>query len=85
MLEVKGISKHYKNKQILNGISFAAGPGQCVGIAGGNGCGKTTLLSILASVDQRRTGEASALMEWRQWETERYLREMPPMCLRKIL
>lgn len=23
-------------------------------------------------------------MEWRQWETERYLREMPPMCLRKI-
>ena len=52
MLEVKGISKHYKNKQILNDISFAAGPGQCVGIAGGNGCGKTTLLSILAGVNR---------------------------------
>lgn len=56
MLEVKGISKHYKNKQILNGISFAAGPGQCVGIAGGNGCGKTTLLSILAGVNRRTRG-----------------------------
>lgn len=56
MLEVKGISKHYKNKQILNGISFAAGPGQCVGIAGGNGCGKTTLLSILAGVNRPDRG-----------------------------
>ena len=83
MLEVKGISKHYKNKQILNGISFAAGPGQCVGIAGGNGCGKTTLLSILAGVN--RPDRGSICLGWRQWETERYLREMPPMCLRKIL
>ena len=56
MLEVKGISKHYKNKQILNGISCAAGPGQCVGIAGGNGCGKTTLLSILAGVNRPDRG-----------------------------
>lgn len=56
MLEVKGISKHYKNKQILNGITFAAGPGQCVGIAGGNGCGKTTLLSILAGVNRPDRG-----------------------------
>ena len=56
MLEVKGISKHYKNKQILNGISFAAGPGQCVGIAGGNGCVKTTLLSILAGVNRPDRG-----------------------------
>ena len=53
MLEVKGISKHYKNKQILNGISFAAGPGQCVGIAGGS---KTTLLSILAGVNRPDRG-----------------------------
>ena len=59
MLEVKGISKHYKNKQILNGISFAAGPGQCVGIAGGNGCGKTTLLSILAGVNRPDRGSIS--------------------------
>ena len=56
MLEVKGISKHYKNKQILNGISFAPGTGQCVGIAGGNGCAKTTLLSILAGVNRPDRG-----------------------------
>lgn len=85
MLEVKGISKHYKNKQILNGITFAAGPGQCVGIAGGNGCGKNDASFYSGRCKQAGPGEASALMEWRQWETERYLREMPPMCLRKIL
>ena len=50
MLEVSGIYKKFKKRQILNGASFTADPGQCIGIAGGNGCGKTTLLSILAGV-----------------------------------
>ena len=48
MLEVSGICKSYGKHRILNGVSFSAGPGQCVGIVGTNGCGKTTLLSILA-------------------------------------
>ena len=56
MLEVRDISKHYKKKQILNGVSFNAEPGQCVAIAGGNGCGKTTLLSILAGVNRPDSG-----------------------------
>lgn len=56
MLEVREIVKHYKKKQILNGISLKAEPGQCIGIAGGNGCGKTTLLSILAGVNQPDKG-----------------------------
>ena len=48
MLEVSGICKSYGKHRILNGVSFSAGPGQCVGIVGTNGCGKTTLLAILA-------------------------------------
>lgn len=56
MLEVLGIYKKFKKRQILNGASFTAAPGQCIGIAGGNGCGKTTLLSILAGVSRPDQG-----------------------------
>ncbi len=48
MLEAEGICKSYHRSRILDGAALAAGPGQCVGIIGANGCGKTTLLSILA-------------------------------------
>ncbi len=50
MLEVSGIEKRYRRRTILKDISFRAKPGECIGIVGGNGCGKTTLLSILAGI-----------------------------------
>lgn len=56
MLEVSGIYKKFRKRRILNGVSFTAKPGECVGIAGGNGCGKTTLLSILAGVSRPDQG-----------------------------
>lgn len=56
MLEVKDIFKKYGHKFILQGISFSAEPGECIGIVGGNGCGKTTLLSILAGVNRPDRG-----------------------------
>lgn len=61
MLEIEGIQKTYKTRRILNGVSFRAAPGQCIGIAGGNGCGKTTLLSILAGV--RRPDQGSIRLD----------------------
>ena len=48
MLEVTGLCKSYGKQKILDAVSFTASPGTCVGIVGSNGCGKTTLLSILA-------------------------------------
>ena len=48
MLEVWDLEKSYGHHPVLRKISFSAKPGTCVGIVGGNGCGKTTLLSILA-------------------------------------
>lgn len=50
MLEVTGIEKRYRRRTILKDISFQADAGECIGIVGGNGCGKTTLLSILAGI-----------------------------------
>ena len=48
MLEVTSLYKSYRNHKVLSGVSLTASPGECVGIIGSNGCGKTTLLSILA-------------------------------------
>ena len=48
MLEISGIYKAYRRQEILKGVTLTVKPGECVGIVGYNGCGKTTLLSILA-------------------------------------
>jgi len=49
-LEVSHIKKSFKSKLVLQDITFSARKGTCIGILGGNGCGKTTLLSILAGI-----------------------------------
>lgn len=56
MIEVKNISKRYRNT-VLDDISFTAEIGQCIGIIGANGCGKTTLLSIMAGVNKAQSGK----------------------------
>ena len=41
----------------MDDISFTAEKGQCIGIIGANGCGKTTLLSIMAGVNKAQSGK----------------------------
>lgn len=57
-IEISNIKKQYKSgkKTVLKGISFKASSGQCIGILGSNGCGKTTLLSILAGINTCDSG-----------------------------
>lgn len=50
MIEVFDIQKKYGKKQVLSDISFQAQCGECVAIVGRNGCGKTTLMQILAGM-----------------------------------
>ena len=50
MLTVKNISKSYKQKHVLQNISFTIEAGEVVGLVGENGAGKSTLLNILATV-----------------------------------
>ncbi len=60
MLEISGICKKYRKKQVLSGVTLKAEAGECIGIAGGNGCGKTTLLSILAGTRKADSGSFRA-------------------------
>jgi branched-chain amino acid transport system ATP-binding protein len=50
-LEVKGCVKHYGAIRAVDGVSFAVGAGEIVGVIGPNGSGKTTLFnSILGQI-----------------------------------
>lgn len=64
MLEAIGIKSSYrgtgwrqKEKQVLKNINFTANRGQCIGIIGANGVGKSTLLSILAGIRKPDDGQ----------------------------
>lgn len=57
MLEVSHIRKTYGKKVILEDISLKANCGECIAIVGRNGCGKTTLMQILAGALKPDAGE----------------------------
>lgn len=57
MLKAERIYKKFKTKEVLKGATLVLAPGMCLGIVGGNGCGKTTLLSILAGAQKADQGK----------------------------
>jgi lipopolysaccharide export system ATP-binding protein len=46
IFEVQNVSKSYDGRPILKKLSLKVFPGECVGVLGPNGCGKTTLFSM---------------------------------------
>ena len=57
MIEVTQIRKSYGKKKVLSDITFQVKPGECVAIAGKNGCGKSTLMQIMAGILKPDGGE----------------------------
>lgn len=56
-IEIKHLRKRFQSKQVLKDIHLTVRPGTCVGILGANGCGKSTMLSILAGVQNADGGQ----------------------------
>ncbi|MDR0786933.1 MAG: ABC transporter ATP-binding protein [Gemmatimonadota bacterium] len=47
VLEVRDLSKAYRRRPILRGVSLTVQPGEAVAVIGGNGAGKSTFLGCL--------------------------------------
>lgn len=63
MLIVKNLKKTFRHKsqstRVLDGIEFTMRPGEFVVIFGPNGCGKTTLLNIIAGLEKSDEGSVT--------------------------
>jgi len=57
IVELKKVSKAYKDKVILDGFSYRFQKGERAGIIGKNGTGKSTFLNILTKTDQPDSGK----------------------------
>jgi ABC transport system ATP-binding/permease protein len=49
LLEATGISKSYQNKTLFTNLDILLSPGSRLGLLGRNGCGKSTLMRLLAA------------------------------------
>ena len=57
VIEVKNLCKSYGEKAVLNQFSLSVEEGELVVLLGESGCGKTTLLRILAGLEKENSGK----------------------------
>ena len=58
ILRLEGVTKQYSNHHppALNNVSFSLRQGDLLGLLGASGCGKTTLLRLIAGFEQAQAG-----------------------------
>ena len=61
ILEIRGIEKAFGGNEVLKNVSMTLQNGQRMGLVGVNGCGKTTLLRIIAGLEEADGGTVSLL------------------------
>lgn len=59
MIEIKNITKSYKNQTVLSDINVSIEGGQCVALIGPNGSGKTTLIKCILKLIKQDAGTIS--------------------------
>jgi len=57
IIEVKGLTKTYDGKRVVDNISFFVKKGEIFGLIGPNGAGKTTIIKILTTLVKPDEGE----------------------------
>jgi sulfate-transporting ATPase len=56
VIELKGVSKAYEDRLLIDDLSLSLPPGSIVGVIGPNGAGKTTLLKLITSQEKPASG-----------------------------
>jgi len=59
LLSVNELALSYGNQRLLEDVTLAVAAGEKVGLLGRNGCGKTSLLKILAGLERPDSGDLS--------------------------
>ena len=63
VVEVKNVVKSFKDKIVLNHVSFSMKPGEIVGFVGQNGAGKSTLMKCMCNLINMDEGTISICKE----------------------
>ncbi|MEP5766153.1 MAG: ATP-binding cassette domain-containing protein [Halieaceae bacterium] len=69
-LQLSGVSVSYGDTTVLDKVSWTLGPGQHCNISGPNGCGKTTLLSLISGDNHKAYGQDITLFGRRRGSGE---------------
>ena len=56
LVQVQGLAKRYGDATVFDGVNFTLSEGEFVCIIGHSGCGKTTILNVLAGLEQASSG-----------------------------
>ena len=80
-INVNKINKNYGFNAIFNNLSFDIKTGEKIALIGDNGCGKTTLLNIIAGIESINSGTISI----RKGAKIGYLRQMPEFIDKNII
>lgn len=57
MLEVRGLTKRFHSRKVVDGVSFCIRPGEVTGYLGPNGSGKSTTVKMLTGLLEPAEGE----------------------------
>ncbi len=57
VVELKGVSKGYSERLLIDNLDLSIPPGSIVGVIGPNGAGKTTLLRLITGQEQPDSGD----------------------------
>ncbi|MDQ7093827.1 ABC transporter ATP-binding protein [Desulfosporosinus sp. PR] len=71
VIRVNNLVQKIGRKTLLQGISFEVMPGECLGIFGTRGAGKTSLAHSLAGVDRFTSGQVE-ILGWNIRKTEKF-------------
>jgi len=74
ILEIKKLSKKFGEKNILDDVNFELDVGECLGIVGKSGCGKSTTVKIITKLLEADEGEI--ILEGKDITHEKNLKEI---------